>query len=241
MKRILLLLLALLVVIPAAHAQDENKRKAKKQQKKEQAQTTGKKKNSSVTTTKKEKAANNPYFHKQNTNPGAMGNYTKVKYKNNGTVKVKKNGTVVVKNKYYKPRRKFVVVGNGVTFVDAKRYNWHQRHERAWWDSQGYRFIQYGGGYWFWNNGWWYPAYGYSPSYSRYAYDGPIYGYGYTNPNDVVSEVQRALAAYGYYRGPVDGMLGPGTRAAIQEFQVDNGLEVTSAVDQQTLVTLGLT
>jgi peptidoglycan hydrolase-like protein with peptidoglycan-binding domain len=42
-----------------------------------------------------------------------------------------------------------------------------------------------------------------------------------------VADIQRALAARGYNPGPVDGVPGFGTRNAIQQFQSDNGLEVT--------------
>jgi len=56
----------------------------------------------------------------------------------------------------------------------------------------------------------------------------------------VTVEVQRALAQRGYYYGPIDGILGPGTRRAIQRYQIDRGLAVTAAIDEQTLYTLGL-
>src|SRR5439155_1132327 len=67
-----------------------------------------------------------------------------------------------------------------------------------------------------------------------------IFGYGYAAPGDVTVEVQRALAQRGYYYGPIDGILGPGTRRAIQRYQIDRGLAVTAAIDEQTLYTLGL-
>jgi len=59
-------------------------------------------------------------------------------------------------------------------------------------------------------------------------------------PGDVTSEVQRALAVRGYYYGPIDGILGPATRYAIQRYQRDRGLYVTAAIDEPTLATLGL-
>jgi peptidoglycan hydrolase-like protein with peptidoglycan-binding domain len=52
--------------------------------------------------------------------------------------------------------------------------------------------------------------------------------------------VQRALAARGYYYGPIDGIMGPATRGAIQRYQIDRGLAVTAAIDEPTLATLGL-
>src|SRR5206468_1797745 len=131
--------------------------------------------------------------------------------------------------------------GNEWSYSAAQRWNWRQRHDRNWWRHSNYRLVRYGGGYWYWNSGWWYPAYGYDPYYSHYVYDGPIFGYGYAAPGDVTAQVQRSLAQQGYYYGPIDGILGPGTRSAIQRYQIDHGLAVTAAIDEQTLYTLGLT
>ncbi|MGI9086718.1 MAG: peptidoglycan-binding domain-containing protein [Chthoniobacterales bacterium] len=38
----------------------------------------------------------------------------------------------------------------------------------------------------------------------------------------------------------MDGLIGPQTRAALAAYQRDNGLVITEAVDEPTLVTLGL-
>ena len=48
-------------------------------------------------------------------------------------------------------------------------------HDRAWWRSHYNRFAVFGGGYYYWNTGYWYPAYGYDPYFSTYSYDAPIY------------------------------------------------------------------
>ena len=56
----------------------------------------------------------------------------------------------------------------------------------------------------------------------------------------MLENVQLALRDAGYYHGMIDGLVGPQTRAAIAAYQRDNGLEVTAAVDEPTLVTLGL-
>ena len=80
---------------------------------------------------------------------------------------------------------------------------------------------------------------GYDP-YAYYPYDGPIYGYGNLTPDRVIVNVQVALQEQGYYAGPIDGDLGPQTRAALAAYQADRGLAVTSAVDRPTLQTLGL-
>jgi len=131
--------------------------------------------------------------------------------------------------------------GNEWSYSAAQRWNWRAHHDRDWWRRSNYRLVRYGGGYWYWNSGWWYPAYGYDPYYSHYIYDGPIFGYGYAAPGDVTAQVQSSLAQQGYYYGPIDGILGPGTRSAIQRYQIDHGLAVTAAIDEQTLYTLGLT
>jgi peptidoglycan hydrolase-like protein with peptidoglycan-binding domain len=43
--------------------------------------------------------------------------------------------------------------------------------------------------------------------------------------------VQAELARRGYYRGSVDGVLGPESRDAIRSFQARNGLPVTGRID----------
>lgn len=112
-------------------------------------------------------------------------------------------------------------------------------HDRGWWGSHYNRIIFVSGGWWYWNAGYWYPAWGYDP-YAYYPYDGPIYGYSDLGPDQIVSEVQAQLQRDGYYNGPIDGVLGPMTREAIAAFQADNGLAVTSTVDEPTLSSLGL-
>ena len=54
----------------------------------------------------------------------------------------------------------------------------------------------------------------------------------------VETEVQRGLARHGYYRGPIDGDIGPGSRAAIRAFQYDNGLAPTGRIDHGLLAAL---
>jgi hypothetical protein len=113
-------------------------------------------------------------------------------------------------------------------------------HDRGWWRSHYNRVVFVYGGWYYWNSGWWYPAWGYAPN-SYYAYDGPIYAYNSLPPDQVVANVQAALQAQGYYQGEVDGLLGPLTREAITGYQRDQGLYTTSAIDQPTLESLGMT
>src|SRR5207253_6066380 len=118
--------------------------------------------------------------------------------------------------------------------------NYHRQwHDRGWWTSHYNRIVFVSGGWWYWNAGYWFPAWGYTPS-AYYAYDGPIYGYNGLAPDRVIVDVQSQLQRAGYYDGPVDGILGPMTRDAIAAFQADNGLAVTAAIDEPTLATLGI-
>lgn len=50
-----------------------------------------------------------------------------------------------------------------------------------------------------------------------------------------VAEIQRALLARGYNPGPIDGVMGPKTRAAVKAFQADHGLKVDGIVGPVTL------
>jgi hypothetical protein len=118
--------------------------------------------------------------------------------------------------------------------------NYHRAwHDRGWWRSHYDRIIFVSGGWYYWNFGYWYPAWGHA-SGAYYPYDGPIYGYNDLTPDQVVVNVQAQLQRDGYYSGPSDGVLGPMTRQAIAAFQADHGLAITSAVDQPTLASLGL-
>lgn len=62
----------------------------------------------------------------------------------------------------------------------------------------------------------------------------------YYNGNSIELEVQRSLARNGYYRGPIDGDIGYGTRSAIRAYQLDYGLAPTSYINRELLVSLRL-
>jgi len=116
-----------------------------------------------------------------------------------------------------------------------------ERHDQGWYRSHYSRVELIGGGYYYWNNGYWYPAWGYSPSAEYYVYDGPIYvGHRAEPPDQVIADVQAELQQMGYYRGEVDGLLGPLTREALTAYQADQGLATTAAIDEPTLDSLGL-
>ena len=128
---------------------------------------------------------------------------------------------------------------NNARYAAFHNYN-RAWHDRGWWRDHHSNIVFVLGGWWYWNTGYWYPAWGYDP-YGWYSYDGPIYtGYANVTPDQVLVNVQVALRDQGYYDGAIDGDMGPQTRAALAAFQSDNGLAVTSAVDQPTLQSLGV-
>jgi Putative peptidoglycan binding domain len=146
-------------------------------------------------------------------------------------------------------------VAPAVTFQQNRRIqgsqNWHgsnyqvfrnyrsEWHDRDWWRHNHSRIVFVFGGPYYWNSGYWFPAWGYDPG-AYYAYDGPIYAYNNLPPDQVIANVQAALQQQGYYRGEVDGLLGPLTRDAVANYQRDHGLYTTSTIDRPTLESLGM-
>jgi Putative peptidoglycan binding domain len=153
-------------------------------------------------------------------------------------------------------------ISGSETWTDSKyapfRNYQHEWHNKNWWTHDpkprftppiGLRpkckpppvtvVLIYGGWYW-WHGGYWYPAWGYDPQNSYYPYDGPIYAYNGLAPDQVVANVQAALQSLGYYNGPINGLLDPATRDALANYQRDNGLYTTSAIDESTLAALGM-
>ncbi len=253
MKRFITLATVLLVglaSVQAAQTDDQQKKKKKKQAQTTTQATPAPKKggtqtsNRRVSTQTSTKPQVSSQTSKKHVTSQASSNQQVTTNRYNKSNKWKKQTNGVANNNTQwnkKAWKHYKRSGNEWSYSAAQRWNWRQRHDRNWWRHSNYRLVRYGGGYWYWNSGWWYPAYGYDPYYSHYVYDGPIFGYGYTAPGDVTAQVQRSLAQQGYYYGPIDGILGPGTRSAIQRYQIDHGLAVTAAIDEQTLYTLGLT
>src|SRR6266480_5397039 len=113
-------------------------------------------------------------------------------------------------------------------------------HDQGWWQNHYHNNIVFVfGAPYFFNAGYWYPAWGYYPN-AYYAWDGPIYAYNHLPPDQVIANVQAALQEQGYYHGEVDGSIGPLTRAAIADYQRDHGLYETAAIDEPTLESLGM-
>ena len=54
---------------------------------------------------------------------------------------------------------------------------------------------------------------------------------GFTLPS---AQIQKALQGAGYYKGALDGKVGPNTRAAIKAFQADNGLMADGVCGRKT-------
>src|SRR5438132_11535289 len=136
--------------------------------------------------------------------------------------------------------------------------NWDRSRDHVW-RGHHCRFVT---GSWFifdfgFDPWWpyWYPYdyYGYAYYGDPYAYDSSYYdagaygdaysdqnGYADQSTNSIVAAAQDRLAREGYYRGQIDGIVGPGTRAAIGRFQSNHGLRVTGALTNEALARLGL-
>jgi hypothetical protein len=155
-----------------------------------------------------------------------------MQFNERSNVTINRNRNVVVTNNWR--GKQF----SGRQYTVFRNYH-RQWHGRDWWRHHYARIIFVSGGWWYWDAGYWFPAWGYD-RYAYYPYDGPIYGYSNLTPVQVVSEVQTQLQSDGYYDGPIDGVLGPMTRQAIADFQADHGLAITSTVDEPTLNTLGI-
>ena len=126
----------------------------------------------------------------------------------------------------------------GPQYTAFRNYNC-EWHDQGWWHNHSNNVVFVFGGWYAFNAGYWYPAWGYDPN-AYYAYDGPIYAYNNLPPDQVIANVQTALQEQGYYQGEVDGLLGPQTREAIAGYQRANGLAETAAIDEPTLSSLGM-
>ncbi len=105
-------------------------------------------------------------------------------------------------------------------------------------NSFGYGYP-FGYGYGF-GSSYGYPYYGASASLYYNGYH-PYRGYrSYGNGGSIVSQVQQRLASSGYYRGPIDGVLGGGTRSAIRGWERDHGLHIDGRIDDRLLSTMKL-
>ena len=136
---------------------------------------------------------------------------------------------------------------NGTRFNGVSGTNrWANGGNRRWnhgdWRHHHHHGNVYVGFYPYWDP-WWDYGYG-SPYGYGYGYAYYPYGYGYTNEyrsgNNLGVNVQQELAREGYYRGPIDGVIGARTRSAIRAYERANGLRVDGIIDQRLLRTMGL-
>jgi hypothetical protein len=128
---------------------------------------------------------------------------------------------------------------DGRRFARGFRYDRHH-HRFVAVGFYGYPFGFYDYGY----------PYGYGDGYP-YGYDYDYYGY---DPNydyqaaanqrpapaEIGVAVQSELARQGYYDGPLDGIIGDGSRRAIREYQRDHGLPVTGEITPELLDSMKL-
>jgi hypothetical protein len=188
-----------------------------------------------------------------NVAPASGTTFNKTKNVNiNKNVMVNKNFKVQKFNLGNKPIGKYQAVKFNQNYKFAGAQNWkgskyvvfknyHPQWQNQWWWSHHYNHITivFGAPY-YWDAGYWYPAWGYDPGASYY-FDGPIYASSPDmDPGQTVANVQSALQQQGYYQGEIDGVLGPQTRAALAEYQSAQGIEPTGAIDEPTLETLGM-
>ena len=128
---------------------------------------------------------------------------------------------------------------NGAKYAYFKNYH-SEWHDRGWWSSHHDHIVFVFGGWYAWDNGYYIPAWGYAPD-AYYAYDGPIYtGSEQMDPGQTVANIQSALQQQGFYQGEIDGIFGPQTRAALAEYQQQQGLEPTGAIDEPTIESLNM-
>jgi hypothetical protein len=128
----------------------------------------------------------------------------------------------------------------GAHYAAFRNYN-SEWHDHSWWHNHyGRNLVLIGGGWYFLNNGFWAPAWGYNPAQAYYPYNGPIYAYRNLPPDQVIANVQASLQEQGYYTGEVDGLLGPLTQEALVNFQNANDLAPTGSIDEPTLDALGM-
>ena len=56
---------------------------------------------------------------------------------------------------------------------------------------------------------------------------------------DIIRKIQATLQAKGFDPGPIDGIAGPMTRAAVRKYQEHFGIKASGEINNQTLFALG--
>src|ERR1700719_4064184 len=197
MKRLITLVTVLLIgleSVQGAQTDDQQKKKKKKAQttqaatpapKKGATQTSKKGRGTQTSNRNVQPQTSNRHVSSQTSNqqvvkksyvkPGHSNVTANTNYNQQNIQRSKKsNQTYVVTNNNAQWNKKawkhYKRTGNEWSYSAAQRWNWREHHNRDWWRRNNYRLVRYGGGYWYWNSGWWYPAYGYDPYYSHYVY-----------------------------------------------------------------------
>jgi len=111
----------------------------------------------------------------------------------------------------------------GGNWYPATSHNDWNQNNLYYWNNHNYCWYQ---------GGWLIIDAGFNPYYVNTGYSG------YSNNGSIVSSVQASLANQGYYDGPVDGMMGRGTRRAIANYQGDHNLNVTGHINDDLLESL---
>jgi hypothetical protein len=143
-------------------------------------------------------------------------------------------------NQVRRVQRSHAVPESVMSYATALQRCQRERHPHVWW-AEHYPVVVFSvGGYYYYDAGYWFPAFGYSPNCEAYDYDGPIYTYGNLLPDQMILNIQRALTDLGYYTGPLSGSLSAATRYAISAYQEDNGLAANGVVDAPLVYSLGL-
>ena len=110
----------------------------------------------------------------------------------------------------------------GGLWSQANTHNDWNHNGQHYWNNHNYRWYEGG---WLIIDGFFNPYYG---------------NIGYSNQGSMASSVQASLANQGYYNGPIDGDVGPGTRNAIANYQRDNNLYVSGRITNELLKSLQL-
>jgi hypothetical protein len=106
----------------------------------------------------------------------------------------------------------------------------HRHHHRSSFVFIGDFGYPFGYPYWWYDD--FYP-YGYN-------YDPAVYEDAAAYGGSMVAQVQTRLARAGYYRGAIDGVVGPETRRAIRAYQRSNGLRADGAISKPLIASMGL-
>ena len=117
---------------------------------------------------------------------------------------------------------------------------WH--HDNDYWRSHHqHRFCDDSGGEIYESSVEPYYAYDSTPYVERRVYVEPAPRYESTGVDyETRVAIQEELYRAGYYDGDIDGVIGPGTRRAIAEFQRDNSLSPTGLINSALLEALDL-